>query len=79
MKTFIEVNVVKDVELAALDADKGIAIELKHDDKLDESAGAAVQIALLYTSVFGERRLRIHNLQVLFSKRAKDSTNSSLV
>ena len=79
MKTFIEVNVVKDVELAALDADKGIAIELKHDDKLDESAGAAVQVALLYTSVFGERRLRIHNLQVLFSKRAKGSTNSSLV
>ncbi|CBY14315.1 unnamed protein product [Oikopleura dioica] len=54
----------QDVELAALDADKGIAIELKHDDKLDESAGAAVQVALLYTSVFGERRLRIHNLQL---------------
>ena len=50
--------------MAALDADKGIAIELKHDDKLNESEGAAVQVALLYTSVFGERRLRIHNLQV---------------
>ncbi|CAG5086922.1 Oidioi.mRNA.OKI2018_I69.PAR.g11404.t1.cds [Oikopleura dioica] len=54
----------QDVELAALDADKGIAIELKHDDKLNESEGAAVQVALLYTSVFGERRLRIHNLQL---------------
>jgi protein transport protein SEC24 len=60
---------IKDVELAALDADKGIAIELKHDDKLDESAGAAVQVALLYTSVFGERRLRIHNLQVVADQK----------
>jgi protein transport protein SEC24 len=42
---------------------------LKHDDKLDESAGAAVQVALLYTSVFGERRLRIHNLQVVADQK----------
>ena len=50
--------------MAAYDADKGIAVEIKHDDKLNEQEGAAVQIALLYTSVFGERKLRIHNLQV---------------
>jgi protein transport protein SEC24 len=37
---------------------------MKHDDKLNEQEGAAIQIALLYTSVFGERKLRIHNLQV---------------
>jgi protein transport protein SEC24 len=53
----------QDIELAAYDADKGIAVEIKHDDKLNEQEGAAVQIALLYTSVFGERKLRIHNLQ----------------
>ena len=52
--------------MAAYDADKGIGIEMKHDDKLNEQEGAAVQIALLYTSVFGERRLRVHNLQVKY-------------
>ena len=42
---------------------------MKHDDKLNEQDGAAIQVALLYTSVFGERRLRIHNLQVFFHRK----------
>uniref|UniRef100_F6XHQ2 Protein transport protein Sec24C n=1 Tax=Ciona intestinalis TaxID=7719 RepID=F6XHQ2_CIOIN len=53
-----------DVELAAIDCDKAIQVELKHDDKIAEEYGAYVQIALLYTSVSGQRRLRLHNLNL---------------
>ncbi|VVC37865.1 Sec23/Sec24, trunk domain,Sec23/Sec24 beta-sandwich,ADF-H/Gelsolin-like domain,Zinc finger [Cinara cedri] len=51
-----------DVELAAIDCDKAIAIEVKHDDKLDEQDGVLVQTAILYTSCSGQRRVRILNL-----------------
>ena len=54
----------QDIELAGYDADKSVSVELKHDDKLSEQDGAAIQIALLYTNIFGQRKLRIHNLQV---------------
>ncbi|XP_022110679.1 protein transport protein Sec24C-like isoform X2 [Acanthaster planci] len=50
-----------DVELAAIDSDKAVTVEIKHDDKLTEDGGAFVQVALLYTSVSGQRRLRIIN------------------
>lgn len=51
-----------DIELASINCDKGIAIELKHDDKLAPEENVYVQIALLYTSCGGQRRLRIINL-----------------
>lgn len=51
-----------DVELAMIDPHKAIAIEIKHDDKLPEDSQAYFQCALLYTSISGQRRLRIHNL-----------------
>ncbi|XP_050054365.1 protein transport protein Sec24D isoform X49 [Aphis gossypii] len=53
-----------DVELAAIDCDKAIAIEVKHDDKLDEQDGVLVQTAMLYTSCSGQRRVRILNLSL---------------
>lgn len=55
-------NNTTDVELAVIDPHKAIAIEIKHDDKLPEEGQAYFQCALLYTSVSGQRRLRIHNL-----------------
>jgi len=51
-----------DVELASIDSDKAIAIEIKHDDKIPEDGVTFFQIALLYTSVSGQRRFRINNL-----------------
>ena len=51
-----------DVELAAIDCDKAINVEIKHDDKLTESDGAYIQAAILYTSMSGKRQLRIHNM-----------------
>lgn len=41
---------------------QAISIEIKHDDKIPEDGVAFVQCALLYTSVAGQRKLRVHNL-----------------
>uniref|UniRef100_A0A5S6R393 Protein transport protein Sec24C n=1 Tax=Trichuris muris TaxID=70415 RepID=A0A5S6R393_TRIMR len=57
-------NNATDVEMAALDSDKCISIEIKHDDKL-EPGNAYFQVAVLFTSVTGQRRLRIHNLALV--------------
>lgn len=45
-----------------LDCDKSVAIEIKHDDKLPPEENVYIQIALLYTSSGGQRRLRVMNL-----------------
>ena len=50
------------LELASMDCDKAVMIEIKHDDKLSENDGAFAQCAVLYTSVSGQRRLRIINM-----------------
>jgi len=51
-----------DMELASLNSDMALACEIKHDDKLTDEDGVYIQCALLYTSVSGQRRLRICNL-----------------
>ncbi|XP_065218040.1 protein transport protein Sec24C [Planococcus citri] len=51
-----------DIELASINADKSIAVEIKHDDKLAEEDGVFIQVALLYTSCSGQRRVRLLNL-----------------
>ncbi|KAL3118772.1 hypothetical protein niasHT_009620 [Heterodera trifolii] len=56
-----------DVEIAALDADKAVQIEIKYDDKLDEKEAAYFQLAVLFTSCGGQRRLRVHNLSLPIS------------
>lgn len=53
-----------DMEIASIDCDKAIALEIKHDDKLTEEDGVYIQVALLYTSCSGQRRLRIINLSL---------------
>ncbi|XP_072109270.1 protein transport protein Sec24D isoform X3 [Mobula birostris] len=65
-------NNTTDVELAAIDSDKAITVEFKHDDKLSEENGALIQCALLYTNVAGQRRLRIHNLALNCSSQHAD-------
>jgi len=51
-----------DVEVASIDSSKSIAVEIKHDDKLTDEDGVYIQVALLYTTIYGQRRLRLHNL-----------------
>lgn len=41
-----------DVELAGMDCDKAISVELKHDDKISEELGAFVQVGHLCLTTF---------------------------
>ncbi|KAI5726271.1 hypothetical protein M8J77_026255 [Diaphorina citri] len=53
-----------DMEFASMDCDKAVALELKHDDKLVPEEGVIVQVAFLYTSAYGVRKVRVHNLSL---------------
>lgn len=53
-----------DVDLPAIDCDKTIMVTMKHDDKLQDGSECAFQCALLYTTVYGERRIRVSTLSL---------------
>ncbi|KAJ1959551.1 COPII coat Sec23p-Sfb3p heterodimer component [Dispira parvispora] len=53
-----------DVELAGIDSDKAIGVSFRHDGTLDRNKDAYFQIALLYTTASGIRRIRVHNLAI---------------
>ncbi|KMT02852.1 hypothetical protein BVRB_8g194310 isoform B [Beta vulgaris subsp. vulgaris] len=53
-----------DVDLPAIDCDKALMVTLKHDDKLQDGAECAFQCALLYTTVYGQRRIRVSTLSL---------------
>uniref|UniRef100_A0A1J3HXG5 Protein transport protein Sec24-like n=6 Tax=Noccaea caerulescens TaxID=107243 RepID=A0A1J3HXG5_NOCCA len=53
-----------DIDLPAIDCDKAVMVTLKHDDKLQDGAECAFQCALLYTTIDGERRIRISTLSL---------------
>ncbi|KAJ6668807.1 hypothetical protein lerEdw1_012291 [Lerista edwardsae] len=73
----IYLNNTTDVEMAAIDCDKAVTVEFKHDDKLNEDSGALIQCAVLYTSMSGQRRLRIHNIGLNCSSQLADVYKSS--
>ncbi|KAL4571843.1 hypothetical protein LXL04_018608 [Taraxacum kok-saghyz] len=53
-----------DVDLPAIDCDKTIMVTLKHDDKLQDGTECSFQCALLYTTVYGQRRIRVSTLSL---------------
>ncbi|CAF0708645.1 unnamed protein product [Brachionus calyciflorus] len=53
-----------DIELAGVNRQTSLAVELKHEDKLNENSKVYIQAALLYTSLSGQRRIRVHNLSL---------------
>ncbi|TVU25461.1 hypothetical protein EJB05_27957, partial [Eragrostis curvula] len=57
-------RVPTDIDLPAIDSDKTIMVTFKHDDKLQENMECGFQCALLYTTVYGQRRIRVINLSL---------------
>ncbi|KAK4754555.1 hypothetical protein SAY87_002659 [Trapa incisa] len=53
-----------DIDLPAIDCDKAIMVSLKHDDKLPDGSEFAFQRALLYTTMYGQRRIRVTTLSL---------------
>lgn len=50
-------NNTTDVEMAAVDCDKAVTVEFKHDDKLGEDSGALIQVGRRRESSAGTRAL----------------------
>nr|XP_025617227.1 protein transport protein Sec24-like CEF [Arachis hypogaea] len=53
-----------DVDLPGIDCDKTFMVTLKHDDKLQDGSECTFQCALLYTTVYGQRRIRVITLSL---------------
>ncbi|GAB2298232.1 Protein transport protein Sec24C [Dionaea muscipula] len=53
-----------DVDLPGIDCDKTFMVTLRHDDKLQDGSECAFQCALLYTTIYGQRRIRVITLSL---------------
>jgi protein transport protein SEC24 len=51
-----------DFELSAIDADKSFGFQLRNDEAIPEAKTIYVQIAMLYSNLYGERRIRLFNV-----------------
>lgn len=51
-----------DMQFGTLDADKSVSVVLEHSRSLDDRQYAFLQSALLYTTVTGQRRVRVCNV-----------------
>ena len=47
--------------LSSIDADKSFGLTLRNDETFEENKTVFVQIAMVYTNAYGERRIRIFN------------------
>eukprot|EP00250_Pteridium_aquilinum_P010450 c19397_g1_i1 orf=566-3775(-) len=53
-----------DVDLPAIDCDKSVMVTFKHDEKLQDGSDCCFQCALLYTTIDGQRRIRVTTLSL---------------
>ncbi|KAI8528602.1 hypothetical protein RHMOL_Rhmol12G0160500 [Rhododendron molle] len=61
---FVKCMLGRFLEGSKIDCDKTIMVTLKHDDKLQDGSECAFQCALLYTTVYGQRRIRVSTLSL---------------
>ncbi|CAK7346970.1 unnamed protein product [Dovyalis caffra] len=61
-----------DIDLPGIDCDKTIIATLKHDGKLQEGSECAFQCALLYTTLYGQRRIRVITLSLPCTNKISD-------
>jgi len=70
-------KVSTDIDLGCINTGNSLAVEIKYDDKLPEDEFAVIQVAILYTSVSGERRVRCHNLGLQTCNQVADVFRSA--
>lgn len=51
-----------DFELSSIDADKSFGFTLRNDETLEEGKTVYVQVAVMYTTIYSERRIRVFNM-----------------
>jgi protein transport protein SEC24 len=51
-----------EMELPSIDCEKAFGIRVEHEGKLEDKSEACFQVALLYTTKGGERRIRVHTI-----------------
>ncbi|KAL3314286.1 Protein transport protein Sec24C [Cichlidogyrus casuarinus] len=61
-----------DVEVASMDCEWGLSVEIKYDDKLPDGDVVFIQAAVLFTSLNGQRRIRVHNLSLNTTTQAPE-------
>ncbi|THU46580.1 hypothetical protein C4D60_Mb09t06430 [Musa balbisiana] len=59
-----DIDLPAEAFLMQIDSDKTIMVTFKHDDKFQENSECSFQCALLYTTVYGQRRIRVMNLSL---------------
>ncbi|KAJ9158015.1 Transporter sec24 [Coniochaeta hoffmannii] len=70
---FIQHTFGADLEVGVIDADKALGVTFGYDGKLDPKLDAHFQLALLYTTADGQRRVRCCNVIASVSDNAKES------
>ncbi|PHH54876.1 Uncharacterized protein C4.03c [Ceratocystis fimbriata CBS 114723] len=70
---FIHHTFGADLEIGVLDADKAFGVSFTYDGKLDPKLDAHFQMALLYTTASGQRRVRCCNIIASVNDNPRDA------
>lgn len=60
------------IEMSSVNTASNFIVQMKYDDKIPENDLVVVQFAMIYTSICGERRVRVHNLALTACQTYQD-------